>query len=81
VSTVTLILSNSAVWMTFLTYCGIVILMGGSIDRQSMLVDFSILQDVSAVPILIALGSLATAIYSVLGGVVGASKIMQAIAR
>lgn len=55
--------------------------MGGSIDRRSMLEDFSILQDVSAVPSLIALGSLATAIYSVLGGVVGASKIIQAIAR
>jgi hypothetical protein len=55
--------------------------MGGSIDRRSMSEDLNILEDISSMPIVFALGSLATAIYAVLGGVVGASKIIQAIAR
>ncbi|KAG2188271.1 hypothetical protein INT44_001024 [Umbelopsis vinacea] len=71
----------NAVWITYLTYCVIVILMGGSIDRRSMKEDLNILEDVSSMPVVFALGSLATAIYAILGGVVGASKIIQAIAR
>ncbi|KAG2186160.1 hypothetical protein INT43_002598 [Umbelopsis isabellina] len=70
-----------AVWITYVAYCLLVIMMGGSIDRTSMIEDLNILQDISLIPSLFILGSFATMIYSVLGAIVGASKIMQAIAR
>jgi hypothetical protein len=62
-------------------YTLLVIMMGGSIDRTSMLEDLNILQDISLIPSLFILGSFATMIYSVLGAIVSASKIMQAISR
>ncbi|OZJ05653.1 hypothetical protein BZG36_01518 [Bifiguratus adelaidae] len=71
----------NAVWITLLGYSLIVILMGGSVDRSSMLLNLNILEEISLVPALFAIGSLAAAIFAVLGAVIGSAKILQAVAR
>ncbi|KAI1316222.1 hypothetical protein EDD11_010332 [Mortierella claussenii] len=70
-----------AVGSTFCVYTFIVVLMGGSISRSSMYTDLSILQDVSVSPMFIASGALAASVFATLGSVIGAAKILQAIAR
>ncbi|KAG0362066.1 hypothetical protein BGZ54_008781 [Gamsiella multidivaricata] len=70
-----------AVGSTFCVYTLIVILMGGSISRSTMYTDLSVLQDVSISPIFIASGGLAASVFATLGCVIGAAKILQAIAR
>ncbi|KAI8348534.1 amino acid permease-domain-containing protein [Mortierella sp. GBAus27b] len=70
-----------AVCSTFFAYTCIVILMGGSIARTTMYSDLSVLQDVSVSPVFIAAGGLAASVFATLGSVIGAAKILQAIAR
>ncbi|KAF9154476.1 hypothetical protein BG015_000825 [Linnemannia schmuckeri] len=70
-----------AVGSTFCVYTCIVILMGGSISRSTMYTDLSVLQDVSVSPLFIASGALAASVFATLGSVIGAAKILQAIAR
>ncbi|KAF9139763.1 hypothetical protein BGX30_007533 [Mortierella sp. GBA39] len=70
-----------AVGSSFCVYTCIVILMGGSISRSTMYTDLSVLQDVSVSPLFIASGSLAASVFATLGSVIGAAKILQAIAR
>ncbi|KAF9977577.1 hypothetical protein BGZ73_005560 [Actinomortierella ambigua] len=70
-----------AVGSTFVVYSVIVILMGSSIARTTMHTDMNILQDISLSPLFIASGALATSIFATLGSVIGAAKILQAIAR
>ncbi|KAG0017009.1 hypothetical protein BGZ81_010960 [Podila clonocystis] len=70
-----------AVGTTFCAYTSIVILMGGSISRSTMYTDLSVLQDVSISPLFIAAGALAASVFATLGSVIGAAKILQAIAR
>ncbi|KAF9370942.1 hypothetical protein CPB97_002344 [Podila verticillata] len=70
-----------AVGTTFCAYTCIVILMGGSISRSTMYTDLSVLQDVSISPLFIASGALAASVFATLGSVIGAAKILQAIAR
>ncbi|KAF9314467.1 hypothetical protein BG003_004157 [Podila horticola] len=70
-----------AVGTTFCAYTSIVILMGGSISRDTMYTDLSVLQDVSISPLFIASGALAASVFATLGSVIGAAKILQAIAR
>ncbi|KAK3807263.1 MAG: amino acid permease-domain-containing protein [Benniella sp.] len=70
-----------AVGSTFCVYTSIVILMGGSISRSTMYTDLSVLQDVSVAPLFIAAGALAASVFATLGSVIGAAKILQAIAR
>ncbi|KAF9356954.1 hypothetical protein BGX26_004495 [Mortierella sp. AD094] len=70
-----------AVGSTFCVYTLIVVLMGGSISRSTMYSDLSVLQDVSVSPLFIASGALAASVFATLGSVIGAAKILQAIAR
>ncbi|KAF9572990.1 hypothetical protein EC968_009118 [Mortierella alpina] len=70
-----------AVGSTFCVYTCIVILMGGSISRSTMYSDLSVLQDISISPLFIASGALAASVFATLGSVIGAAKILQAIAR
>ncbi|KAF9927882.1 hypothetical protein FBU30_002804 [Linnemannia zychae] len=70
-----------AVGSTFCVYSCIVILMGGSISRSTMYTDLSVLQDISINPLFIASGALAASVFATLGCVIGAAKILQAIAR
>ncbi|KAG0248422.1 hypothetical protein BG011_000098, partial [Mortierella polycephala] len=70
-----------AVGSTFCVYSCIVVLMGGSISRTTMYTDLSVLQDVSIHPLFIASGGLAASVFATLGCVIGAAKILQAIAR
>ncbi|KAG0379821.1 hypothetical protein BGX24_011513 [Mortierella sp. AD032] len=70
-----------AVGSSFCVYTCIVILMGGSISRKTMYTDLSVLQDVSISPLFIASGALAASVFATLGCVIGAAKILQAIAR
>ncbi|CAO3566393.1 unnamed protein product [Mortierella alpina] len=70
-----------AVGSTFCVYTCIVVLMGGSISRSTMYTDLSVLQDISISPLFIASGALAASVFATLGSVIGAAKILQAIAR
>ncbi|GJJ70481.1 solute carrier family 12 (potassium/chloride transporters), member 9 [Entomortierella parvispora] len=70
-----------AVGSTFCVYTFIVVLMGGSISRSTMYTDLSVLQDISISPLMIAAGALAASVFATLGSVIGAAKLLQAIAR
>jgi potassium/chloride transporter 9 len=66
--------------ITFVLYSLVIISMGSAIPRQLLHVDIGIIQTVSIHPIIIIAGELATSLFSVIMGIVGASTILNAIA-
>ncbi|KAI9016999.1 amino acid permease-domain-containing protein [Gaertneriomyces semiglobifer] len=68
-----------ALSFTYVSYICLAILVAGSVDRQTLHSDLSILQDVAVVPSLVAVGVAATSFFSALGSMIGAAKILQAI--
>ncbi|KAF8422922.1 amino acid permease-domain-containing protein [Tirmania nivea] len=66
---------------TFLAYTLVILAMGASITRDSMYNDLNIIQDTNISGPLILLGEFATSFFSVLMGVIGSAKSLQALAR
>ena len=66
---------------TFLLYWVLGILLAGSIDRISLKDNLAIMQDVSFFPWLVTLGVLTTTLFSALGSLIGASKVIEAISK
>ncbi|KAI8909000.1 amino acid permease-domain-containing protein, partial [Gorgonomyces haynaldii] len=71
----------SAQLFTYLLYFVLVILMAGSIERETLVLNMSVMQEITVIPFVISLGVMATCLYSTLGSIVGGSKIFQAMAR
>lgn len=67
--------------VTVICYLLVICAMGSAIPRNLLYRDVQVIQTVSAVPILIILGEMATALFSVIVGLVGAAQLLQAMAR
>ncbi|KAI8824854.1 amino acid permease-domain-containing protein [Fimicolochytrium jonesii] len=70
-----------AMGFTYILYVVLALLIAGSIDRAVLRTDLNVLQDVSIVPALVAVGVAATCFFSALGSLLGAAKMLQAIIR
>ncbi|KAJ3386404.1 hypothetical protein HDU92_002570 [Lobulomyces angularis] len=69
------------VFFTYILYASLGVLLASSVDRKSLKLDLSIMQDISYIPLLVTLGSMSTSLFSALGSLFGASLIIQAIAK
>ncbi|KAJ5659278.1 hypothetical protein N7507_005729 [Penicillium longicatenatum] len=67
--------------LTFVTYTTVILAMAASITRQSFYNNVNVIQVVNYSDSLILLGEFATSFFSVLMGVTGSAKLLQAIAR
>ncbi|KAI8871719.1 hypothetical protein GQ42DRAFT_161832 [Ramicandelaber brevisporus] len=67
--------------ITYLAYIATVVLLGATTTRDSLYRDMNILQDVSAFPLLITLGSASTCVTSVLNGMIVSANTLHAIAQ
>ncbi|CAN6604331.1 vacuolar cation-chloride cotransporter 1 [Trichomonascus vanleenenianus] len=66
---------------TFVLYSVVILSIGCTVSRELLHKDVQIIQSINVNPYLVLLGELSTSLYSSLMGVVGASKLLQAIAR
>ncbi|KAJ5892804.1 hypothetical protein N7504_009495 [Penicillium tannophilum] len=71
----------SGLALTFITYTMVILAMAASITRQSFYNNVNVIQIVNYSDGLILLGEFATSFFSVLMGVTGSAKLLQAIAR
>ncbi|RMD41899.1 hypothetical protein DV735_g3219, partial [Chaetothyriales sp. CBS 134920] len=67
--------------LTFVSYTIVIISLAASITRKSFYKDINVVQDVSASAMLILAGEVSSTFFSVLMGIVGPAKQLQAIAR
>jgi solute carrier family 12 (potassium/chloride transporters), member 9 len=67
--------------LTFVAYALVILAMGASITRESFYKNVNVVQDASLSGILILAGELASTFFSVLMGIIGPAKQLQAIAR
>ncbi|OBA17809.1 uncharacterized protein OGAPODRAFT_81852 [Ogataea polymorpha] len=70
----------SGLLITFVCYLLVIISMGCSIPRELLYKDVQVLQTVNLSPALIIIGEVSTSVFSVIVGLVGAAKLLQAIA-
>ncbi|KAK9239121.1 amino acid permease-domain-containing protein [Lipomyces kononenkoae] len=66
---------------TFLFYAVVIIAMAASIPRQLLYTDVLVLQTVNLSKYVILLGEMSTGLFSAIVGILGAAKVLQAIAR
>lgn len=67
--------------LTFMSYTLVILAMAASISRKTFYENVNVVQDVNLSGALILLGEMATTLFSVLMGIVGPAKQLQAIAR
>ncbi|KAG0684522.1 hypothetical protein C6P42_001664 [Pichia californica] len=67
--------------ITFSSYFIVIISMGSSIPRKLLYNDTQILQTINLSPFIILAGEMSTSIFSIIVGIIGAAKLLQAIAR
>ena len=67
--------------LTFTSYAIVIIALAGTISRDSFYRNVNIVQDTNLSGILVLAGECATALFSVLMGVIGSAKLLQALAR
>ena len=67
--------------LTFASYAIVIICLAGTVTRESFYRNVNIVQDTNLSGILILMGECATSIFSVLMGVIGSAKLLQALAR
>ncbi|KAH3670995.1 hypothetical protein OGAPHI_000706 [Ogataea philodendri] len=70
----------SGLLITFVCYLMVILSMGFSITRDLLYKDVQVLQTVNLSPVLIIVGEVSTSVFSVIVGIVGAAKLLQAIA-
>ncbi len=71
----------AAIGVTALVYAGLILLLAGAVDRQVLISNSLIMNDVAVWPALIVAGVFAATLSSALGSMLGAPRIMQAFAR
>ncbi|KKY29047.1 putative cation chloride cotransporter [Phaeomoniella chlamydospora] len=71
----------AALGVTFGLYTIVVLSMAASITRASLYSNVNVIQDTNVSEILVFLGEIATCLFSVLMGIIGPAKLLQAIAR
>ncbi|GME95426.1 unnamed protein product [[Candida] boidinii] len=67
--------------LTFTCYALVIVSMGASIPRDFLHKDVQVIQTVNLSTVLVLLGEASTSLFSVIVGIVGAAKVLQAIAR
>lgn len=67
--------------LTFVAYALVVVAMAASITRLTFYRNVNVIQDVNVSGVLVLLGEIATTSFSVLMGIIGPAKQLQAIAR
>jgi potassium/chloride transporter 9 len=67
--------------LTFVLYTVVIIAMAASIGRESLYNNTNVIQLTNISGVVILLGEYATALFSVLMGVIGSAKLLQALAR
>lgn len=67
--------------LTFVAYALVIVSMGASITRESFYKNVNVVQDANISGILILAGELSSTFFSVLMGIIGPAKQLQAIAR
>lgn len=71
----------SAVLFTGLIYAGLAVLLGGSVERITLLEESMIMRDRAAWPLFVVAGIFAATLSSAIGSMMGAPRILQALAR
>lgn len=66
---------------TFLCYAIVVLSMSLTTPRETLYRDVQVIQSVSAVQIVILMGELATSLFSIIVGMVGAAYVLEAISK
>ena len=69
------------IFLTFVAYALVITAMAASITRQTFYKNVNVVQDVNLSEVLVLLGEIATTSFSVLMGIIGPAKQLQAIAR
>jgi len=70
-----------AIGVTALVYLGLIVLLGGSVERADLISTGFIIYDVALWPAVIVAGVFAATLSSALGSMMGAPRILQAFAR
>ena len=70
-----------SVFVTGLIYVAIAIVLGGTQQRTSLISDNMVMSEVSTIPFLIIAGVMAATLSSALGSMMGAPRILQALAK
>lgn len=68
-------------FLTFVCYALVIIAMAASISRETFYRNVNVVQDINVSEVLVILGEVATTSFSVLMGIIGPAKQLQAIAR
>ncbi len=71
----------AAIGATALVYLGLIVALGGSVERSELLANNFVMHDVAVWPSLIVAGVFAATLSSALGSMLGAPRILQAFAR
>lgn len=71
----------SGLGLTFVSYGLVILAMGASITRESFYKNANVVQDTNLSGVLILAGEISTTFFSVLMGIIGPAKQLQAIAR
>ncbi|MFQ5844964.1 MAG: amino acid permease, partial [Planctomycetota bacterium] len=71
----------ASILATGLVYVGMAVLLGAAVDRSALTTDNLVVHGVALVPVLITLGVFAATLSSALGSMMGAPRILQALAR
>ncbi|KAK5076837.1 hypothetical protein LTS08_006008 [Lithohypha guttulata] len=69
------------IFLTFVSYALVILAMAASISRETFYRNVNVIQDVNISEVLVLLGEIATTSFSVLMGIIGPAKQLQAIAR
>ncbi|KAL6709741.1 hypothetical protein ACN47E_001170 [Coniothyrium glycines] len=67
--------------LTFFLYTMVVVAMAASIARETFYNNTNVIQLTNISPVIILLGEISTSIFSVLMGVIGSAKLLQALSR
>jgi amino acid transporter len=71
----------AAIAVTAIVYLGLMVMLGGSVERAQLVDDAFIMYEVASWPSLIVAGVFAATLSSALGSMLGAPRILQAFAR
>ncbi|KAL1958729.1 hypothetical protein VTO42DRAFT_3848 [Malbranchea cinnamomea] len=66
---------------TFFTYSMVILAVAATVTRESLYRDVNIIQDINISGLLVVLGEFSTTFFSSLMGVVGAAKLLEAVAK
>lgn len=69
------------VGLTFMLYTMVIFAMAASITRETLYNNANVIQLTNLSPVIILCGEIATSLFSVLMGVIGSAKLLQALAR